>query len=73
MSNIDDDNETKRTNMKTVGGIRHTYGALYVTTDNGRYFWAIEDCMEGCTGFSGQWEQITPELYGALMVFEDCN
>ena len=66
MTNVTDDNKEKQVNKKGVGNIGNTYGGLYVTHDDGRYFWAIEDC----SGFDRQWEEITPELYGALLGFD---
>jgi hypothetical protein len=66
---VTDDNEVKQANKKQVGNIGNTYGAFYVTHEDGRYFWAVE----GCWGFDDAWEEITPELYGALIAFEGRN
>jgi len=65
MSNnhTDDYKTAKQSNMKQVGSIGNNYGKLYATHDDGRYFWAIENY----DGFL--WQEITPELYAALMAF----
>ena len=69
MSNVTGDNAEKQFNKKQIGNIGNTYGALYITRDDDCCFWAIEDC----SGFGGQWQEITPELYAALMAFENLH
>jgi len=66
---VTDDNKVKQANKMQIGLISGTYGGLHVTHEDGRYFWAIEDCH----GFDNQWEEITPALYDALMDFEGRN
>ena len=69
MSNIhtDEYDTAKQSNMKPVGDIGNYYGGLHATHDDGRHFWAVENY----DGFL--WQEITPELYAALMAFEKGN
>lgn len=50
---------------KQIGTIENSYGSLEVKIENGKYYWGIYD-WGGC-----KWEEITEELYHALMKFEN--
>jgi hypothetical protein len=51
-------------NIKDIGDIGNYYGGLSVKTENGKYYWSIEN-------YNGHgWQEITEELYSALLKFE---
>lgn len=50
-----------------VGAVGNYYGCLCVKVENGLPYWSIEDWDGHC------WEEITPDLYLALMKFNDEN
>ena len=50
---------------KSIGTIGNYYGGLSVKTENDMFYWSIED-------WDGEsWEEITKELYDALIKFEN--
>ena len=48
-----------------IGGISNYYGGLRVKTEDGKFFWSIEDVTED------DWEEIPESLYLELMRFND--
>ena len=52
------------TNKQSIGDIGNYYGGLSVKTENGRYYWSIED-WDG-----DEWEEIPQYLYDALVKYE---
>ena len=54
--------------MKTIGNIGNYYGSLSVKEVNGQFYWGIAN------GDDTSWEEISKELYDALLKFEkDCE
>jgi hypothetical protein len=50
---------------RQIGTIGNYYGELEVKTKDGKYFWSIDN-------WNGHdWEEITKELYDALIEFEN--
>ena len=50
-----------------IGKIGNYYGGLTVKSEGDKYFWGIED-------YSGMdWQEITEELYNALIKFNQTN
>lgn len=50
---------------KQIGTICNYYGALSVNTEDGKFYWGIEN-WDGT-----EWEEITEELYNNLISFEE--
>lgn len=57
-------NPNDKENPKSIGYIGNYYGCLSVAQENDKYYWSIEN-WDG-----HHWEEITKELYDALMKFE---
>lgn len=48
-----------------IGNLGNYYGSLKVITENGKYYWSIED-------YDGEhWQEIPKELFDALNAYED--
>lgn len=55
---------TEEAKTTDIGMIGNYYGGLEVKERNGKYFWSIEN-------YDGHdWEEITKELYDALIKFD---
>ena len=51
-------------NQKQIGTIANYYGSLEVATEDGKFFWAIEN-WDG-----HNWKEIPESLYNALVEYE---
>ena len=58
--------KTENENEHEIGEICNYYGRLTVRSEDGKYFWGIED-WDG----SFDWEEIPKVLYDELMKFEN--
>ena len=59
--------DTNTCSPRPIGQIGNYYGGLFVKTENGKFYWSIEN-------YNGHhWEEIPISLFDALNTFEDSN
>lgn len=52
-------------NARYIGDIENYYGGLRVSSDDGKYYWGIENYDES------YWSEIPEELYMALLKYQE--